>query len=136
MLLLQLQYIWFIIVFSIFGKEPRLGLPSRTKSIEVWDHMVVCKKCPKYKLKTAKSSTHPLRYLLKSQNNMDPGPIYSSLITETFACRPSSISTAEEAETQSTFVDKESQQQMYSELAAVYRYHSQERKESSPAALH
>ena len=38
--------------------------------------------------------------------------------------------------TLSTFVDKESQQQVYAELAAVDRNHSQERKESSPATLH
>ena len=37
--------------------------------------------------------------------------------------------------TLSTFVDKESQQQMYAELAAVDRDHSQELKESSPAGL-
>ena len=77
--------------------------------------MVVCKKWPRYyKLKTAKSNT-PAK--ISPEVTAQYGPIYSSFITETFACRPFLISTAEK--TLSTFVDKESQQQMYAKLAAV-----------------
>ena len=69
--------------------------------------MVVCKKWPKYyKLKTAKSSTHPQRYHLKSQHSMDLSTARS------LQKQPN------KQKTLSAFVDKESQQQMYAELAA------------------
>ena len=54
---------------------------------------------------------------MKSHHNIDLSTVLSS------------------QKTLSTFIDKESQQQMYTELAAVDKDHSQERKESSPAGL-
>ena len=80
--------------------------------------MVVCKKWPKYyKLKTAKSSTHPLRYHMKSQHSMDLSTALSSqkrlLVDLPQSPQPN------KQKTLSTFVNKESQQQMYAELAAV-----------------
>ena len=80
--------------------------------------MVVCWKWPKYyKLKTAKSSTHPLRYYLKSQHNMDLSTALSSqkrlLVDLPQSPQPN------KQKTLSTFVDKNSQQQMYAELVAA-----------------
>ena len=73
----------------------------------------------------------PAMISLKSQHNMDLSTALSSqkrlLVDLLQSSRP------KKQKTLSTFVDKESQQQMYAELAAVDRDHSQERKKSSLA---
>ncbi len=78
---------------------------------------VTCTKCPKtYKLDTAKSSTQPLCYHLKTQHCVDFNNAEKSLSSKRPAennLLPSRIF---------SYTEKKSQQQMYAELAAIDRF--------------
>ena len=94
----------------------------------VWDFFtekgdwVTCTKCPKtYKLATAKSSTQPLRYHLKTQHCVDFNNAEKSLSSK----RPAENNLLPSSKKQKTifsYTEKKSQQQMYAELAAVDRF--------------
>ena len=84
---------------------------------------VICTKCPKaYKLATAKSSTQPLRYHLKTKHSVD----YSNAERAILSKRPaepenSFLPPSKKQKTLFSYTEKKSQQQMYAELAAVDR---------------
>ena len=83
---------------------------------------VTCTKCPKtYKLATAKSSTQPLRYHLKTQHCFDFNNAEKSLSSK----RPAEnnlLPSSKKQKTSFSYTEKKSQQQMYAELAAVDRF--------------
>ena len=82
---------------------------------------VTCTKCPKaYKLATAKSSTQPLRYHLKTQHSVD----YNNAERAMLSKRPAEnnfLPPSKKQKTLFSYTEKKSQQQMYAELAAVDR---------------
>ena len=93
----------------------------------VWDYftakgdLVICNKCPKtYKLATAKSSTQPLRYHLKTKHGVAFDNAEKSMPSK----RPAENNLLPPSKKQKTifsYTEKKSQEQMYSKLAAVYR---------------
>ena len=93
----------------------------------VWDYfmekgdLVTCSKCPKpYKLATAKSSTQPLRYHLKTKHSVDFDNAEKSMPSK----QPAEYNLLPPSRKQKTifsYTEKKSQQQMYAELAAVDR---------------
>ena len=83
--------------------------------------LVICNKCPRsYKLATAKSSTQPLLYHLKTNHGDDfnnaEKAISSKQAAENHYHPPS-----KKQRTLFSYVEKKTQQQMYAELAAVDR---------------
>ena len=83
--------------------------------------VVICKKCPRsYKLATAKSSTQPLLYHLKTKHSVD----FSNAEKAISSKRPAENQNHPPSKKQRTlfsYVEKKTQQQMYAELAAVDR---------------
>ena len=95
------------------------------KQSPIWDYflengdLVVCSKCPKtYKLATAKSSTQPLWYHMKTKHNILPHkPENKRSCADDMSGSPSS----KRQKTIFSYVERKTQQQMYAELAAVDR---------------
>ena len=85
--------------------------------------LVTCTKCPKtYKLATAKSSTQPLRYHLKTQHNVRFDNVEKSMSSKRPAeNNPDLDPPTKKQKTIFSYTEKKSQQQMYAELAAVDR---------------
>ena len=85
--------------------------------------LVTCTKCPKtYKLATAKSSTQPLRYHLKTQHNVRFDNVEKSMSSKRPAeNNPDLDPPTKKQKTILSYIEKKSQQQMYAELAAVDR---------------
>ena len=93
----------------------------------VWDYfmekgdLVTCIKCLKsYKLATAKSSTQPLCYHLKTKHSVDFDNVEKSIPSK----RPAEnnfLPPSKKQKTLFSYTEKKSQQQMYAELAAVDR---------------
>jgi hypothetical protein len=96
---------------------------ASAKSSLIWDHfrevgdIVSCNQCPKtYKLATAKSSTQPLWYHLKTKHGVLPRK--RSLNDRDGALPP----VVKKQRTITTYIEKKTQQQMYAELAASDRF--------------
>ena len=83
--------------------------------------MVICKKCPKsYKLATAKSSTQPLLYHLKTKHGDDFNNAEKAMSSKR-AAENSYHPPSKKQRNLFSYVEKKTQQQMYAELAAVDR---------------
>jgi len=97
---------------------------ASAKSSLIWDHfrevgdIVSCNQCPKtYKLATAKSSTQPLWYHLKTKHGVLPNSNNKRSLG-----RDGGLPTVvKKQRTITTYVEKKTQQQMYAELAASDR---------------
>ena len=83
--------------------------------------LAICTKCPKtYKLSTAKSSTQPLRYHLRTQHNLS----LENAEKCTSSKRPAPdklLLPNKKQKTILSYTEKKTQQEMYAELAAVDR---------------
>ena len=83
--------------------------------------LVICNKCPKsYKLATAKSSTQPLLYHLKTKHGDDFNNAEKTMSSKRAAVNHYHPPSKKQRNLFS-YVEKKTQQQMYAELAAVDR---------------
>ena len=116
-----------IFVSLLLNTNSTMIMKQSKQTSLVWDFFtekddwVTCNKCPKsYRLATAKSSTQPLRYHLKTQHGVEFDNAEKSMTSK----RPIENNLFPPSKKQKTlfsYIEKKSQQQMYAELAAVDR---------------